>query len=57
MSDGGKPAFVPGFEYDVFISYAWVNNYPEQDAKPETGWVLLGAWKKGTDRSARVPRV
>jgi hypothetical protein len=39
MSDGGKSAFVPGFQYDVFISYAWVNNYPEQDGKPETGWV------------------
>ncbi len=39
MSDGRKSAFVPGFQYDVFISYAWVNNYPEQDGKPETGWV------------------
>ena len=39
MPGDDNHAYVPGFEYDVFISYAWVNNYPEQDDKPESGWV------------------
>jgi hypothetical protein len=39
MSEGGKKAYVPDFEYDVFISYAWVNNYPDVDDEPESGWV------------------
>lgn len=32
-------AYVPGFEYDVFISYAWVDNQSDDDAHPELGWI------------------
>src|SRR5215475_10412826 len=34
-------AFVHRFKYDVFISYAWVNDIREIDNDPETGWVTL----------------
>jgi len=32
-------AYVPGFKYDVFISYAWVNNQSADDRDGESGWV------------------
>lgn len=32
-------AFVPGFQHDVFISYAWVNNPSEDAEDPSYQWV------------------
>jgi hypothetical protein len=32
-------AYVAGFEHDIFISYAWVDNQPDDGDDPERGWV------------------
>lgn len=34
-------AWVPGFEYDIFISYAWVDNQTAEGDPEEKGWVSL----------------
>lgn len=34
-----ETAFVPNFDYDVFISYAWVDNQVDDDEKSAHGWV------------------
>ena len=31
--------YLPTFQYEVFISYAWVNNYPEDESDSESGWI------------------
>ena len=38
---GNPSAFVPSHEYDVFISYAWVNNQIEPGTQQTSGWVSL----------------
>ena len=40
MSDN-RTAFVPGFDYDVFLSYAWVNNQVDPGTQQVLGWVSL----------------
>ena len=34
-----ETAFVPNFDYDVFISYAWVDNQVDDDDQSAHGWV------------------
>lgn len=36
---GNAMAFLSKFQYEVFFSYAWVNNYPEDESNPESGWI------------------
>ena len=44
-------AFVPDHRYDVFISYAWVNNQPPDENDPDSGWItrFMKRLKKGLD--------
>lgn len=32
-------AYVPNYLYDVFVSYAWVNNYADPDGDKDSGWI------------------
>ena len=34
-----KKAFVPGYEWDIFISYARAADYQTSPSKPEQSWV------------------
>jgi hypothetical protein len=44
-------AYVPDYQYDVFISYAWVNNQPPDESDPDSGWItrFMKRLKQGLD--------
>ena len=39
LEGAGMTAYVSGFQFDIFISYAWVDNQPEDPVDPSIGWV------------------
>ena len=46
-----KKTYIPGFENDIFVSYARVNNQPRSEEKPDSGWIstLVNNLRKGID--------
>ena len=52
MTDPSKSS-VPGFRYDVFLSYAWVDNDPDGIAR---AWVSEFRTKLGKALNARLGR-